>query len=91
MTAYICVSTPTAMAKNMGLASTAKPFGGKIHIPEGALTPHPQCFSGHDHLKTDEDWPIMAYRAFYCVDKAKFARYNKGRSKPQWMIEGEEI
>ena len=63
----------------------------KDYIPEGQLTPHPQCFSGHDHLKTDENWPIVAYRAFYVVDKSRFARYNKGRNKPQWMIEGEEI
>jgi len=27
----------------------------------------------------------MAYRAFYVVDKSKFARYNKGREMPQWM------
>jgi len=49
------------------------------------LTSHPQCFSGHDDLKTDEPWPIEAYRAFYTVDKMKFARYNKGRSMPNWM------
>ena len=54
-------------------------------IPEGELTPHPQCFSGHDDLKTDERWPVQAYRAFYRVDKTKFARYNKGRSMPNWM------
>ena len=53
--------------------------------PYTGLTPHPQCFSGLDHLKTDELWPIEAYRAFYTVDKMKFARYNKGRSMPQWM------
>jgi len=66
-------------------------YHGSKHIPnktgEGAagLTPHPQCFSGHDDLKTDERWPIMAYRAFYVVDKLRFARYNKGREMPQWM------
>ena len=49
------------------------------------VTPHPQCFSGHDQLKTDEHWPITAYRRFYRVDKRKFASYNKGRSMPQWM------
>ena len=54
-------------------------------IPEGDMTPHPQCFSGHDDCKTDEDWPIVAYRAFYTLDKSSFARYNKGRNKPQWM------
>ena len=49
------------------------------------LTPHPQCFSGHDDLKTDENWPVQAYRAFYKVDKLRFARYNKGREMPEWM------
>ena len=51
------------------------------------MTPHPQCFSGHDHCKTDEDWPVIAYRRFYKVDKSSFARYNKGRDMPQWMKE----
>ena len=58
-------------------------------IPKGALTPHPQCFSGHDDCKTDEVWPILAYRAFYTLDKSSFARYNKGRDKPEWM-QGDE-
>ena len=49
------------------------------------MTPHPQCFSGHDYCKTDEDYPIEAYRAFYKVDKMSFARYNRGRDMPQWM------
>ena len=53
--------------------------------PDGKMTPHPQCFSGHDDLKTDDAWPITAYRAFYKVDKLRFARYNKGRTMPEWM------
>ena len=48
-------------------------------------TPHPQCFSGHDDLKTKENWPVEAYRAFYIIDKMKFAKYNKGRFMPEWM------
>ena len=28
------------------------------------MTPHPQCFSGHDDLKTDENFPIEAYENF---------------------------
>jgi len=56
-------------------------------IPSGPLTPHPQCFSGHDDLKTDEFFPIEAYRNFYRVDKLRFARY-KYTQKPQWL-EGE--
>ena len=60
-------------------------FKGIKLIPQGDMTPHPQCFSGHDDCKTDEEYPIEAYRAFYRVDKLRFARYNKGRSMPQWM------
>ena len=55
--------------------------------PAGGMTAHPQCFSGHDDLKTDEFFPIEAYRAFYKVDKLRFARY-KYTQKPQWL-EGE--
>ena len=58
---------------------------GRKMIPEGWQTPHPQCFSGLDHLKTDEQYPIKAYREFYKADKLKFARYTKGRSMPEWM------
>jgi len=60
------------------------------YIPDTTnfMTPHPQCFSGHDSLKNNDPWPIKAYRAFYKVDKLRFARYNKGRSMPQWMMEG---
>ena len=55
------------------------------------LTPHPQCFGpNNDHLKTDENWPIAAYRAFYRVDKMKFARYEKGRKMPHWMENEDE-
>jgi len=58
---------------------------GTPHIPEGELTPHPQCFSGHDDCKTDEDYPINAYRAFYMRDKMGFARWNKNRAMPEWI------
>ena len=57
---------------------------GVGYIPDGKLTPHPQCFSGHDDLKTEEFYPIEAYRKFYIVDKSRFARYNF-TDKPQWM------
>ena len=53
-------------------------------IPHGEMTRHPQCFSGHDELKTDEFYPIKAYRAFYNVDKARFARY-RYTQQPTWM------
>ena len=55
-------------------------------IPDGQITQHPQCFSGLDELKTDEFYPIKAYRAFYNVDKARFARY-KYTERPTWFKE----
>lgn len=68
------------------LASTEHICHARHFIPNGPLTPHPQCFSGLDHLKTEEDWPIEAYRAFYKVDKAAFAKWEYGgRAKPRWM------
>ena len=56
-------------------------------IPDGRLTAHPQCFSGHDDLKIDDPWPVQSYRQFYIVDKLRFARYNKCRSMPDWLGE----
>jgi|TARA_Y100001937_G_scaffold124056_1_gene188077 hypothetical protein len=67
-----------------GKHSIALSKGGQF-LPEFGLTKHPQCFSGHDDCKTDEFFPIVAYRAFYKVDKLRFARYNKGRPMPRWM------
>ena len=63
---------------------------GIVHIPQGGLTPHPQCFSGHDDCKTEaEAWPIEAYRAFYRVDKAAFARWDKGGREDALLDEKE--
>ena len=59
-------------------------FYGRLKIPEGQITQHPQCFSGHDDLKTNEFYPINAYRQFYIVDKLRFARY-KHTDKPTWL------
>jgi hypothetical protein len=64
---------------------------GWVYIPVGGRTPHPQCFSGHDDLKTDENWPIKAYRAFYKRDKMDFARWNKNRAMPAWLQTTEEL
>lgn len=81
-----------------GNPSTTNPLARPEHIiaarkyiPEGPLTAHPQCFSGHDDCKTDEQWPIDAYRAFYKVDKAAFAKWEYGgRQMPHWMRENEK-
>jgi len=60
-------------------------FKGTKYIPEGGMTPHPQCFSGHDDCKTEENYPVEAYRAFYKRDKMGFARWNKNRAMPEWL------
>ena len=57
---------------------------GMEYIPMGKLTQHPQCFSGLDELKTDEFYPIEAYRKFYIADKLDFARY-KYTTRPSWL------
>ena len=59
-------------------------INGAMLIPDGPYTRPPQCFGSHDECKTDEYWPVNAYRAFYRADKASFARWNKGRSEPEW-------
>ncbi len=59
-------------------------WDGKKYLPQGKLTKHPQCFSGMDELKTDEFYPVKAYRAFYVADKARFARY-RYTQQPTWM------
>jgi len=68
-------------------------YYGTNYIPHTTndVTPHPQCFSGHDDLKTDEDWPIRAYRQFYKRDKMSFARWNKNRAMPEWLQTTEEL
>ena len=54
-------------------------------IPEGKNTKHPQCFSGHDDCRTDEFYPIKAYRKFYAKTKMTMARYNKTDKIPDWL------
>ena len=77
----------TGMARIMVQVNTYDYLQKVQFIPKGELTPHPQCFSGHDDLKTDEDYPINAYRAFYKRDKVSFARWNKNRVKPDWFMD----
>ena len=59
-------------------------YYGHKFLPLGTMTKHPQCFSGMDELKTDEFYPVKAYRAFYIADKARFARY-RYTQQPTWM------
>ena len=60
-------------------------FYGARFIPEGKNTKHPQCFSGHDDCRTNEFYPLVAYRKFYAKTKMKMARYNKTDKIPDWL------
>ncbi len=60
-------------------------FYGARFIPEGKNTKHPQCFSGHDDCRTDEFYPLVAYRKFYAKTKMTMARYNKTDKIPDWL------
>ena len=71
--------------KSSTLLPALKAATGYVPANGSGLTPHPQCFSGFDECKTEEAFPILAYRAFYRLDKLKFARYNKGRNMPYWL------
>ena len=45
------------------------------NIPEGELTPHPQCFGDlYDLCSTSEVWPVQAYRAYYRAKQFTFKR-----------------
>lgn len=47
---------------------------GFSRLPRVGRTPHPQCFGDHTHLKTNETWPVRAYRMYYVVKEATFKR-----------------
>lgn len=56
-------------------------------IKDIGLTPFAQAFvKNYPHL-IDLNNPIEAYRNFYVADKHTFAKWNKGRSAPDWYIE----
>jgi hypothetical protein len=51
-------------------------------------TSHPQCFGkDNDHFKTDENWPIQAYRKYYRwkYDTTDWAKLNKLNPTPKWL------
>ena len=61
-----------------------------IHIPEGHVEKHPQCFGkGNDHFKTNEKWPIEAYRNYYRWKyyTTEWCGKYKLREIPRWLTE----
>ena len=57
-------------------------------IPEGVLAPFARAVNKklYPQLNDTEEWPntILAYRAFYNLDKKSFAKWGKGRKPPSW-------
>lgn len=60
------------------------------YIPEGDITPHPECFSEHTDLKTGENWPIKSYRKFYMTKQRRFSMKWTNRPVPSWFHFEEE-
>lgn len=51
-------------------------------ITSGPMTPFAQCMP--DQYKNAD--PVVAYRAYYCGEKRKIARWAKGRGQPAWYV-----
>ena len=58
---------------------------GARYIPSGNITPHPECFGEHAHLKTDNEWPVDSYRKFYMTKQHRFKMVWKNRPVPKWF------
>lgn len=50
-------------------------------IPDGPLTEMPQCMPDEYKVK---GCTVTAYRLYYAHDKARIARWDKGRPAPKW-------
>jgi hypothetical protein len=58
---------------------------GARYIPSGDMTPHPECFGEHAHLKSGDDWPVDSYRKFYHTKQHRFDMRWRNRNKPTWF------
>ena len=63
---------------------------GAALVPEGDITPHPECFSEHTDLKSGENWPINSYRKFYMTKQRRFSMKWTNRPVPSWFRFEEE-
>ena len=60
---------------------------GIMCVPEGDLTPHPECFSEHTDLKSGKAWPLESYRKFYKTKQDRFKMVWTKRPVPYWFEE----
>ena len=56
-------------------------------IPNGPHTPYAQCME--DEYRCED--AVDAYRQFYIMEKAYFAKWEKGRQQPNWWPHTQEI
>ena len=59
---------------------------GIMCVPEGDLTPHPECFSEHTDLKSGNAWPLESYRKFYMTKQRRFKMVWTNRPVPDWFV-----
>ena len=55
------------------------------YVPDGGITPHPECFSEHTDLKSGRPWPIQSYRQFYQTKQHRFKMVWTKRDVPDWF------
>jgi len=56
------------------------------YVPDGNITPHPECFSEHTDLKSGKPWPIQSYRKFYMTKQKRFKMVWTRRDMPEWFV-----
>ena len=56
------------------------------YVPDGNITPHPECFSEHTDLKSGRPWPIQSYRKFYMTKQKRFKMVWTKRDMPEWFV-----
>tara|TARA_R110000787_G_scaffold285560_1_gene401621 strand:- start:42 stop:533 length:492 start_codon:yes stop_codon:yes gene_type:complete len=74
---------------NHGCKQPIKHMCGLIkYIPKGELTPFARAINKDDYpiLNDENVWPnaVLAYRAFYMLDKKRFATWGGDRTPPAW-------
>lgn len=63
-------------------------------IPAGGMTPFARAFNKETYpfLYDEEQYTaVEAYRAYYSLDKARFAEWNKGTPAPSWWDNKEMV
>ena len=69
--------------KSVNILNTITDNEMQNKIPDKSFTEPPQCMP--DEYK-DKDY-VTAYRRYYNTDKKYFAKWEKGRSCPEWWVQ----